>query len=483
MNLTDFREELTARAAESDEHPSDLLVGVHRKIVRAKRRRVAGVLVGTAVVAAVAVGVLPGLTGTSTPDPAVTPTVPSDYTKDGLTLHGRLGSDLLEKGWIGSPGQNRLEFAWTPTRTETSLYTFCRSSEVVRSSVRVQLNGHHAIEQVCSDTSDSPDPANGMALRADSSIWLDAPVGKPARVTVSLVDAQGRELNDPATQLALGIYDTGKHQPDGPPTQTPPTSAEDYVKDGIRYRAKVGGDSLAGAVIGSPGQSSVKLKFTSTGAKISLRHFCTANDDQYGSPQYQVAVNLSNGVVEKMSSCDSQSTDAGGVGQLTISVPGMVGQVVEATITLRDGRGRPVSMPGVRIGLGIYRPGAQRIIGGVGDQQVSLDEVTEYGGYLYKLTDVRTVDAKTTDHLDMATPEGKPFLVAYGSTNLGAVTVTGTVTGLSPAGSGYSGSGEHGVGVGLVGEAARKAGTARMTVSGGKPTQGKLLLGIYVPEG
>ena len=52
MNLTDLREELTARAAESDEHPSDLLAGVHRKIIRTKRRRVAGVLVGTAAVAA-----------------------------------------------------------------------------------------------------------------------------------------------------------------------------------------------------------------------------------------------------------------------------------------------------------------------------------------------------------------------------------------------------------------------------------------------
>jgi hypothetical protein len=319
-----------------------------------------------------------------------------------------------------------------------------------------------------------------MALGADNSIWLDAPVGKPARVTVSLVDAQGRELNDPATQLALGIYDTGEHQPDGPPTQTPPTSAEDYVKDGIRYRAKVGGDSLAAAVIGSPGQTSVKLKFTATGGKISLRNFCTANNDQGSNAQYQVAVNLSSGV-EDTSSCDSQSTDAGGGGGLTISVPGLVG-TIEATITLRDGRGRPVSRPGVRIGLGIYQPGAQRIIGGVGVQQVSLDEVREYSGYRYKLTDVRTVDARTTDHLDIATPEGKPFLVAFGSTDLGAATVTATLTGLSSAGAGTSGSGEHGVGVGLVGEAARKAGTARMTVTGGKPTEGKLLLGIYVPE-
>jgi hypothetical protein len=344
MNLTDLREELSARAAESDEHPSDLLAGVRRKITRTKRRRLAGVLVGTAAVTALAIGVLPGLTDTSTPEPAVTPTVP-----------------------------------------------------------------------------------------------------------------------------------TGKHQPDGPPTQTPPTGAGDYVKDGIRYRAKVGGDSLAAAVIGSPGQASVKLKFTATGAKISLRTFCTAN------PQYQVAVNLSSGV-EKTISCDSQSTDAGGHGGLTISDPSMVGEVVEATVTLRDGRGRPVSRPGVRIGLGIYRPGAQRIIGGVGDQQVSLDEVTEYGGYLYKLTDVRTVDAKTTDHLDIATPEAGPFLVAYGSTDLGAVMVKATLTGLSPAGGGYSGSGEHGTGVGLVGQAARKAGTARITVTGGKPTGGKLLLGIYVPK-
>jgi hypothetical protein len=234
-------------------------------------------------------------------------------------------------------------------------------------------------------------------------------------------------------------------------------------------------------VIGSPGQASVKLKFTATGAKISLRSFCTANNDQYSNPQYQVAVNLSSGV-EQLISCSSQSTDAGGRGGVTISDPSMVGQVVEATVTLRDGRGRPVSRPGVRIGLGIYRPGTQRIIDGVGDQQVSLDEVTEYGGYLYKLTDVRTVDAKTTNHLDIATPEGKPFLVAYGTTDLGAATMTATLTGLSPAGSGYGGSGEHGTGVGLVGEAARKAGTARITVTGGKPTGGKLLLGIYVPK-
>ncbi|MDX6236314.1 MAG: hypothetical protein QOG10_1129, partial [Kribbellaceae bacterium] len=196
MNLTDLREELTDRAAESDEHPSDLLAGVHRKIIRTKRRRVAGVLVGAAAVAALAIGVLPGQTDTSTPDPAVTRTVPADYTKDGLTLHGAMGSDLLEKGWIGSPGQSRLEFVWTPTRTSISLYTFCRSSGLVMTTVRVQVNGNHATEQACNDTDDSPDPAKGEALRADSSIWLDAPVGKPSRVTFSLIDAQGRELND-----------------------------------------------------------------------------------------------------------------------------------------------------------------------------------------------------------------------------------------------------------------------------------------------
>lgn len=474
MKLTDLRQELTARAAESDEHAADLLLGVRRKVAQTKRRRAVGALASMSIVAALAVGVLPGLTTTSAPDPAVIPK--SDYVENGVTLPGQLGADLLDKGAIGTVGQNRLEVGWTPTTTQTSLYTVCSSSAVGTHSARIEFNGHHVTDQACDSTENRPDPARSTVLQPDSSVWLDAPIGKPARVTVTLVDEQGRQVSDPTAQLALGFYRYGGRKVTGPPSQTPPTSPSDYVKDGVRYRSKIGGDSLIAAVVGDPGESSVKVRFSATGAAIGLRDFCTTTS---GGTQYEFAISL-NGRPRASGGCRSSSTDAGGGGRLVIADDSdgiKPGQLVEVTIRLQDKAHRPVSPPGVRLGLGIYQPGSQRRIDGL----TSLDEIREHQGYVYRLSDLRTVDARSNRQLEIPTPAEVPFLLAYGSTDLGSQQVAVTLTDLPAQDASLSG-GTGGLGIGIEGKAARSAGTARLSITQGKPTRGKLILAIYTRQ-
>jgi hypothetical protein len=470
MNLTDLRTELAARATEPDRHPAGLLAGVHRKINRTRRRRVAGILAGTAAVAALAVGVLPGLTTTGETDPADTPG--SDYVEHGVVLPGRLGADLLVKGAIGTLGESRLEFGWTPTTAQTTLHTFCPSL-VPRLSLRIQVNGHHVADHVCADTGNRPDPDRGTVLRPDSTVWLDAPIGKLAGVTVTLVDEHGLPVSDPTAQLALGIYRSGSSPVSGPPSRTPPTSPDDYAKDGIRYRAEVGGSTLTAAAVGEPGQSAVTLRFTATEASIGLRDFCTA---PYGDPQYEVVITL-NGQARTSSGCDSASTDAGGGGEIRLlgdSNGIRPGQVVEATIRLQDRTHRPVSLPGMRLGLGIYRQGPQRPI----DGGTSLDEVREHQGYLYRLTDVQTTVARAGARIRIATPQHTPFLIAFGSKDVGSsdtkIQLSSERDGQAPTTSALEGGG---LGTDAVG--AGRAGLATLSLVAGKPTKGHLILAVY----
>jgi hypothetical protein len=470
MNLTDLRDELAARATEPDQHPAALLAGVRHKINRTRRRRVAGVLAGTAAVAALAVGVLPGLTTAGEADPADTPG--SDYVEHGVILPGRLGADLLLKGAIGTIGESRLEFGWTPTTAQTTLHTFCQS-RLSGLGLRIQVNGHHVTDHGCASAGNRPDPGAGTVLRSDSTVWLDAPIGKLAGLTVTLVDEHGLPVSDPTAQLALGIYRGGNSPVSGPPSRTPPTSPDDYVKDGIRYRAKVGGSTLTAAAVGDPGESTVTVRFTATGASIGLRGFCTA---PYGDPQDEVVITL-NGRARTSSGCDSASTDAGGGGEIRLSGDAngiRPGQVVEATIRLQDRMHRPVSLPRLRLGLGIYRQGPQRPI----DGQASLDEVRESQGYLYQLTDVQTTVARVGARTRIETPEHTPFLIAYGSTDVGS-SDTRIQFSSERDEQASSTSVLEGGGLGTDAVGAGRAGLATLTLVAGKPTKGHLVLAVY----
>jgi hypothetical protein len=140
------------------------------------------------------------------------------------------------------------------------------------------------------------------------------------------------------------------------------------------------------------------------------------------------------------------------------------------SVQLEDKNGRPVSRPTDWVGLGIYAKGKQRTI-----DDSTLDEVKEYGGHNYRLAEVKQADLRTTNDLELATPADKPFLVAYGATGLTGDQPTVQISGLT------DGAPSVGGGIGVVGQAARPAGKAKIQLSTGKYTSGHLVIALYLP--
>ncbi len=464
MKLTDLRDELTARANSTDETP-DLLPGVRQKIARTKRRRTAGAagtVGGLAVIALVASGIVPGLNST-TPQPA---DGPRDLTKDGVVLPGREGTDILEKGWIGDRGQSAVKFTWTPEGKAVRFYNYCDTTASGPWTVTLSVN-----DRVVGTTECSAAPvadSGGITISADDMFWLGAPAGKPAQVKLQFSDAIFRPVEDDTAQLALGIYQTGDLAPDGPPTQAPPTSAADYVKDGIRYRAKIGGDTLVQAKIGNRGETSLAFTFTDPGVPVSLSDFCTASSPGSVDPQYKLNIKI-NGEAVSTGGCTGGTVDAGIGSSLTLPGDWQPGQPIDVSVELQDKNGKRVKKSDDWIGLGIYAKGEQRAIG-----DSFLDELKEYNGRNYELDKVMHAEAKTATDLELATPADKPFLIAYGVAGLTGDDPTVSISGLTSGG-------PSGRGIGLVGEAARPAGAAKVTISTGHYTGGQLLLALYLP--
>lgn len=474
MKLTDLRDELNARAETTDETP-DLLAGVRAKITRTKRRRAAGAagtVGGIAIVAAFATGLIPGLT-TTTPQPADDPT-PHDQMKGDVVIRAFEGEDRLMKGWIGDLGENKLDFSWTPQAQDARFEGICKSGGTSAQYFTVSVNDYIVGTSECGPGDDPTLPGSGIGLQADNALWLVAPAGKPAHVVVQLTNAAGAPVKDTTTQLALGIYHSKVIVPAGPPTQALPTSTDDYVKDGIRYRAKIGGRTLVAALVADRGKNQFDFTFTATGRQLSFNPFCTATSAGE-SPKYQTAIKV-DGQPDTTMSCSGDSVDAG-LGSYTDlgATPPAAGQEVKVTVRFEDTKGRLVDRPQGWIGLGIYDLGKQRTI-----DTTTLEEVTEYNGHNYRLAKLESV-AASAGHLELATPADTPFLVVHGSTADAGADALARLTGLGDDSANQSG------GYGTTGRGARPAGTAKLTLTDQEgravphPT-GKLFLALYLPE-
>ncbi|MEV6410581.1 hypothetical protein [Kribbella sp. NPDC051718] len=476
MKLTDLRDELNARAESTDDTP-DLLAGVHAKITRTKRRRKAGALgavAGVAVIAAFATGLIPGVTST-TPQPAETPT-PRDYSRDGITLPALEGGDQLEKAWIGRLGESKLDFSWTPKAQDTRFEGICQSSASSPQYVTISVNDYVVGTDECHSGYDPDMPGAGIGLQADNALWIAAPAGKPARVVVQLTDRDGRTVNNKITQLALGIYRVAPVPPEGAPVQAPPTSDDDYTKDGVRYRAKIGGKTLLGATVADRGKNQFDFTFTGTGAVVGFNPFCTATSTGR-FPEYQLAIRIDGKPTSEVS-CSGDSVDAGQGTYTFDGVAPSAGQEVKVTVRLENSKGQLVDRPQDWIGLGVYDLGKRRTV-----DTTSLDELTEHSGYNYRLTKLVSVEAAKADHLELATPGDTPFLVSYGTTGPSAAEGTTDVVHLTGLGEEI---GDQAGGYGTVGIAARPAGTAKITLRdyNERPVahpKGTLFIALYLP--
>jgi hypothetical protein len=447
---------------------------VRQKIRRTKQRRAFTALGVVAVLAAVAAGLVPTMRPTP---PADNP--PEDYTRDGLTVPGTVGSDKLLKAWIGDRGQSKLSFSWTPATDAISVHANCELDGGAY-AVRFRINSWYVGDANCGDGAYSWEMGSTVRLTPDAAFWLASPVGKPAQVTAEIIHLETRKPVEENGRIWLGIYSTPPDPPssNGAPARLAPVDAGAYQKDGVVYRKAVGGETLAAAKVADPGRPEVRFSFTATGAKLALRPFCTANAGSDGeNPPYTVEMRIGPGQPVK-ATCEASSTDAAKGGGLTIASPVPAGQRVDVVATVMPTSPKLVGMPpDIRLGLGIYFQGPQRVIDGM-----ELPERTEVAGYRYRLAEVKTAPGPDR-RLATDTPADQPYVVAYGGSPLGtgggfqaSLTVGKTETGVGVAPE------AGGMGIGWDAHGPAPSERATLTITEGKPTKGTLILAIYLPD-
>lgn len=486
MNLDDLRTQLRDQATEIDPATPVPLPTIRRRAKTVKRRRAAAAITAAAAAVAIALAVLPGTLNTSTPDPTKPP---PDYTRDGITIPGTVGPDRLEKAEIGKPGAGPLEFTWTPTSTSVTFRPYCRTTATKPLSVKITVNGREVAMDKCDDVGRSPVHENPAS--PGHMLWIEAPVGKLAEVRVVVTDKQTQlEVDAAVAQLAVGIYRSPEQATTfrppaeaGLPVRKLPPSSGDYLKDGIRFRAKMAGNTLLGATVGATGQRTVKLRFTATGKTTELRFLCTADRENFRrAPDLTIRINGRSGGRPK---CHSGRSDVA-LGNLGYPVTTSAGQPVEVTVGLEDRQGRDVMVQGARLGVGAYSLLPSRVIQTKAGN-AAIDEVVEYGDYTYKLAKVVTMDAAGRRVLSLDTPAGTPYIVGYGY-GLDANAEPGIIAqidGLSQRLSFRLGQTDL-MGparlTGSFGQSPREAGQARLKIREGRPTQGVLYLALYLPE-
>ncbi|MFF0265209.1 hypothetical protein [Kribbella sp. NPDC004536] len=461
MNLRDLRDELSTRAADADQHQNDLLPGVRHKIRRTKQRRIVAATGAAAVAVALAITVVPGVLTNSERDPARTP----PYTQNGFTVPGVSDGQPLVKGWAGKAGEHHVEFTWTPTSKNVKFLAYCKQN--AEALVWIRVNGFTVDTSYCTD---DPRPVNN-SVRADTTLWADAPIGKPAKVTLDLYTIDGKPLADAKQQLGAGIYT----DPSGGVGSKPsgPARPDDYSRDGLRFRQRVGAQTRLGAVIGDRGQEQVAGSFVPKSRSVVVQVVGTQDDYVLpGTPngtEYRVQVRFGDGTVVN---CYPGSGD---LSQQEVAEPVQLtappGQQLGVTARLVDKDGRTVPMPPkARIGVAVYDPGPQ-----VTQNGIDFDREKEDGGTRYRFVRSVVVPA-SAGKVTLTTPVGKPFLWTFGSVDVGPAVWT-RWDGLTAHQDGPRSGGFHW----MTEEAQTAPKTVDFYINAGKPTGGKLAIGLYEP--
>ena len=203
---------------------------------------------------------------------------------------------------------------------------------------------------------------------------------------------------------------------DGLPSRRVAPAKGDYVKEGVRYRAKIADDTLQAAAIGSAGQSSISFRWTPVTTQVDFRIFCTIHDPQDIG---KVVVRI-NGKPVGAESCDQfQDTEPGerAVARVPAKDLGLrVGHAVQVTASIIDGNGRLLNRPGQFVGAGIYSRSQDREYGS--RDPVYLPERIEHQGLTYQLEDSGTAAVRLDvgqQDLVLPTPGFKPFLLMFGT--------------------------------------------------------------------
>lgn len=412
---------------------------------------------------------------------------PADYTKDGVMVSAVVDSERLLKPWVGDSGQSKFSFVWTPETVSISFRVYCSGAADTK-VVLIKFGDWHVAEARCSGGW-----VDGkVRLAADSPAWLGRPLGKPVEVSGELIDAESRQaFAGPGVRIAVGIYaspETGTDPDLGVPSRLVPADPDAYVKDGITYRSRVGGDALLGATVGS---TEVRVSFIAPEeAGLNLSLFCTANRGAFdGKYQVEIRTVVKSSLMETSPTetyCDASSTDAGSDTQVGLGPEGEPGERIEiiARIVPYD-PGTPPVRANTILGLGVYEEGPEREAG-----DVMLDERIEVFGWDYQLTEVQTTSPET-GQVSIATPANRPFVLRYGSSPLSEVKddvdATLSLRGTKAEVDGSSGR-DGALGLRSRAYPAGASDRATLTLTHGKPTTAAnypkeevLVLALYVP--
>jgi hypothetical protein len=279
--------------------------------------------------------------------------------------------------------------------------------------------------------------------------------------------------------------------PDGMPSRPVPDLPGDVVRDGLRYRAKVAGDTLAAGEIGAAGQGSVSLTWTPTQTQVSLSVACWLP----GAPAPTSAdtgvwakVTLDGGSVF-LSGCSSDRPVPGDLqtSKITLSEPGSgrseltAGKPATVTFQVIDGRTKkPVTDGSVRVAGAAYDLGPQTTIINPTTQAAVAAVPTwiEHEGYDYVLSGTVVADASSGLEASSRTPGGIPFLMMYGSAGSDGSSPAGTtyLTGLGGESSRMEGGGWT-----AQPQSARGAGKVTLRHEGKRATGSVDFIAIYVP--
>lgn len=288
---------------------------------------------------------------------------------------------------------------------------------------------------------------------------------------MTVVDDAGRLAQDGDAIVAAAVYRSAEPTMENPmPSRRPPTSPDDHVERDVRYRATIGGDTLVGAVVAGAGRNTIDLTFTPPSGRLSVRPVCIGNDGL----EYTGTLN---GVPLIEGACVNGGNDAGALGGYSGDpLSGLkAGQPNVLRLKLTDPDGKTVTIPPtVRMGVGVYRIGAQQVVR-AGGETLEFDKVREYNGYRYRFAAVRTA-AATSGSVRIPTPAGVPLVLVWGSTETGSTPVTLFLGGIVD-----SQETNHRSGRLESVQPSRAAGNATLRITAGKAEKGTLYVAVYTP--
>ena len=275
----------------------------------------------------------------------------------------------------------------------------------------------------------------------------------------------------------------------GMPFRSVPDAPGDVVKDGLRYRSHVGGDTLAAGFVGDRGQAQFTLAWEPTTTHVSFGAECYLPGlSDAEARTYMVTVGLEGAKGFFGSQCSAnrpveRDLPAGG------DVPGepgqgwselTVGKAARVRVQLVDAKTHePASVSGAQLTGAVYEQGEQvPVRDASGTTVVSLPAVVEHQGYPYELVSLTSRPLSAWQDLTTGVGAGQS-LVTWGSAGKD-LTGTGTdgsgmrLTGLPD---GTEGHGYGSWGTSPVPDGSRP--TVTVTAGAKRPDHGIGFLALY----